>query len=153
MDRSTQHQPADLDAQAKLAQARGTAWRIAAWLLVALTVLNVGMIVLTLSRFGLAFMFSNGINLVLAWGLSRTKSWARTGTVIWEALGIGLAVAVAVQSGATSDLLVTALLQGGILLPVIGPPHKVKNAIGILLFVFGLGLTAYALLMQRVIIR
>ena len=36
-------------------------------------------------------------------------------TVIWEALGISLPLALAVQSGATSDLLVTVLLQGGIL--------------------------------------
>jgi hypothetical protein len=151
MNQPPQEQPNDI--QAQRTQARETAWRIAGGLLVALTLLNIGMVMLTLSRFGLGFALQNGVNLVLAWGLNRTKPWARYGTIVWEALGIGLAVAVAVQSGATSDLLVTALLQGGILLPVIGPPHKVKNAIGILLFAFGFFLAIYALFTQRVIIR
>jgi hypothetical protein len=133
--------------------ARQTAWSIAALLLIALTVVNVGMVMLTLARFSLAFMLSNGINVLLVWGLNRTKSWARYGTIAWELIGIGLALAVAVQTGATSDLFVTVLLQGGILVPLVGPPHKAKNAIGILLFVFGFSLTVYALLTQRVVVR
>lgn len=140
-------------AEAEAIASRESAWRVAAGLLIALILLNIGMVMLTLSRFGIAFALSNTINLALAWGLNRTKPWARYATIVWEALGIGLAVAVAVQSGATSDLLVTALLQGGILLPLVGPPHKVKNAIAIVLFVFGFTLTVYALLTQRVLVR
>lgn len=94
-----------------------------------------------------------GINSYSCLGLIQTKSWARIMTVIWEALGISLALALAVQSGATSDLLVTVLLQGGILLPLIGPPHKAKNVIGIVLFVFGLGITLVAFMAQRVVVR
>lgn len=153
MMHSTTPVPSEDDLIAAAVEAREAAWRVASGLLVTLVILNTGMVLLTLGRFGVAFFISNGINGVLAWGLNRTKPWARVATIVWEAIGIGLAVAVAIQSGATSDLLVTALLQGGILLPLIGPPHKAKSAIGILLFVFGFILAAYALLTQRVIVR
>jgi len=153
MHLSTQSQPEDRYAKAEALRARQVAWRTSAAMLIALTVLNTGMVIVTYSRFGTWFMVSNGINLILALGLIQTKSWARILTAIWEALGVLLALALAVQSGATSDLLVTVLLQGGILLPLIGPPHKAKNVIGVLLFVFGLGITMSAFLTQRVIVR
>ena len=139
--------------QAEALRARQVAWRTSAAMLIALTVLNTATVILTFSQFSTWFMVSNGINLILAMGLIQTKSWARILTAIWEALAILLALALAVQNGATSDLLVTGLLQGGILLPLIGPPHKAKNLISILLFVFGLGFTAIAFLTQRVIVR
>lgn len=153
MHPSTPSQSLDLYAQAQALRARQVAWRTSATMLIALTVLNAGMVIITYSRFGTWLMVSNGINLILALGLFQTKSWARILTVIWEALGILLALALAVQSGATSDLLVTGLLQGGILLPIVGPPHKVKNVIGILLFFLGLSITMLAFLTQRVVVR
>lgn len=153
MHLSTLSQPEDKCAQAKALRARQVTWRTSAVMLIALTALNAGMVIITVSRFSTWFMVSNGINLILALGLIQTRSWARILTVIWEALGILLALALAIQSGATSDLLVTGLLLGGILLPLIGPPHKAKNAIGILLFLFGLGITLSAFLTQRVIVR
>ena len=153
MHLSTQSQPEDQYAKAEALRARQVAWRTSAAMLIALTVLNAGMVIITYSRFGTWFMVSNGINLILALGLIQTKSWARILTVVWEALGILLAMVVAQQLGATNDLVVTALLLGGILLPLIGPPHKLKNLVGILLFVFGLGITVIALLTQRVIVR
>ena len=153
MHLSTQSQPEDKYAQALALLAKQVAWRTSAAMLIALIVLNVGMVIITVSRFGTWFAVSNGINLILALGLIQTRSWARIMTVIWEALGISLALALAVQSGATSDLLVTVLLQGGILLPLIGPPHKAKNVIGIVLFVFGLGITLVAFMAQRVVVR
>ena len=153
MHLSTQSQPEDKYAQALAVLAKQVAWRTSAAMLIALIVLNVGMVIITVSRFGTWFAVSNGINLILALGLIQTRSWARIMTVIWEALGISLALALAVQSGATSDLLVTVLLQGGILLPLIGPPHKAKNVIGIVLFVFGLGITLVAFMAQRVVVR
>ena len=149
----TQELPKDPLTQAEAVLARQIAWRTSAAMLIAFTVLNASMVILTFSPFSTGFMVQNGINLILAVSLIQTKSWARNLTVIWEALAILLAVALAVQNGATSDLLVTGLLQGGILLPMIGPPHKAKNLISILLFVFGLGITAMAFLTQRVIVR
>ena len=98
MHQSTQSQPEDKYAQALAALAKQVAWRTSAAMLIALMVLNVGMVIITASRFGTWFAVSNGINLILALGLIQTRSWARIMTVIWEALGILLALALAVQT-------------------------------------------------------
>lgn len=119
-------------------------------MLVALTVLNVAMVMLTRSLFSVAFMVSNGLNLLLAYGLYYGKSWARLLTVVRVLLGVALAVATAVTQGAFYDLAVTALLLGGIGLPLVGPPHRLKTVAGYALFTLGVISTVVALLSQLI---
>ena len=77
MHLSTQSQSEDKYAQALAVLAKQVAWRTSAAMLIALIVLNVGMVIITVSQFGTWF---TGVKMkstsILALGLIQTKSWA-----------------------------------------------------------------------------
>ncbi len=123
-----------------------SAWRTASNLLFALTVINVGAVMLTASTFSTLFMITTIVNITLALGLRQMQSWGRILTLARCLLGIALALALAVNQGAVLDAIVTALLLTGIGLPILGPPHKAKSLIGVGLFTLGGAATVVALL-------
>lgn len=127
-----------------------SAWRTASNLLLALTVINVGAVMLTASTFSTLFMVTTIVNIALALGLRQMQSWGRILTLARCLLGIALALALAVNQGAVLDAIVTTLLLAGIALPILGPPHKPKSLIGVGLFALGGAATVVALLSSLV---
>lgn len=125
---------------------RASAWRIAAGLLFALTVINIGAVMLTASTFSAMFMIATILNIALALALRAMQSWARILTLARCLLGIALAIALAVTEGAVNDAVVTTLLLAGIALPILGPPHRMKSLAGIAIFALGGIATVTALL-------
>lgn len=134
--------------EAEELSARQITWRIAAAMLIGLIGLNALAVILTLSPFTTLFFISNGLNLILAVALLGDKAWGRILTLIRAALGIVLALPLGPsgQRSAPFDLLVTALLLGGIFLTLIGPPHHLKTALGVTLFIIGVAGTILAVL-------
>lgn len=139
----------DLDTPA----VKESAWRMAAGMLLALTVINVGAVMLTASTFSTLFMITTFINVVLALALRQMQPWGRILTLARCLLGIALAVVIAATQGAYLDGLVTTLLLAGIALPILGPPHRVKSLIGVGLFVLGGAATVGALLSSLVAVN
>lgn len=127
-----------------------SAWRMASGMLLALTVINVGAVMLTASTFSTLFMITTIVNIALALALRQMQSWGRILTMARCLLGITLALAVAATQGAYLDGIVTTLLLAGIALPILGPPHKAKSLIGVGLFVLGGFATVIALLSSLV---
>ncbi|MCO5244819.1 MAG: hypothetical protein M9927_13500 [Anaerolineae bacterium] len=127
-----------------------SAWRMASNLLFALTIINVGAVMLTASTFSTLFMITTIVNIALALGLRQMQSWGRILTVARCLLGIALAVAVAATQGAYLDAVVTTLLLAGIALPILGPPRKAKSLVGAGLFTLGGVATVIALLSSLV---
>lgn len=121
-------------------------------MLIALTVLNVAMVILTGSLFSVWFMLSNGLNLLLAAGLLRGWPWTRYLTILRALLGVLLGL-VGVSQGAIIDFVITTLLLGGIGLPLIGRATRLKNALGFLLFALGAVGTLIALMTQLVVVK
>ena len=133
-------------------EARSSAWRLASWLLLALTGLNVAAVILTVSRFDIWFFITAILNVALALALRQMITLGRILTLVRCLLGIALALVIAVTQGAVLDAAVTFLLLAGIALPILGPPHRVKSLVGVGLFVLGCIATAGALLASLVVV-
>jgi hypothetical protein len=139
--------------EAEALRARQYAWRTSAAMLLALTVINAGLVILTRSRFDTYFVVTNGLNLILAAGLVSGASWARVLTILRAGLGILLALVTGFSQGVSADALVTLLLLGGIALPLIGAPRQVKSYAAIALFLLGLSTTLFAFFGQLVVVN
>ena len=129
---------------------RQAAWRTSSALLAALTMLNFVLVPVIDARIDNSFVLTNGINLLLAFGLWNLWAWARYLTLLRVLLGIGLAIVVAAQSGAVLDTMIGLLIMGSIGLPILGPPHRAKNALAAALFLLALVGTGLALLSELI---
>ncbi len=137
--------------QLQAIDARQTAWRLAAALLIGLITLNAVTVIYTRSPFSAWFVLVNSINLLLAVGLAQLRSWARYLTVLRALLGMLLAL-TGVAQGALIDFVITALLLTGIALPLIGRPRPVKNVVAAVLFAAGVFATMAAVISRLVVV-
>lgn len=137
-------------AELQAASARQKAWLVAAALLGGLILLNTLMVIYTRAPFSALFVVTNGINLLLIVGLLQMRSWARILTILRAALAVLLAL-VGISQSNIIDFGVTTFLFAGIALPLIGPPHAIKNIVAALLFMVGLFGTMAALVTQLVV--
>jgi hypothetical protein len=143
-------QSIDLFEQEAALAARQAAWRTSSALLAALTMLNFVLVPVIDARIDNSFVLTNGINLLLAFGLWKLWTWARYLTLLRVLLGIALALSVAAQSGAVLDTMIGVLIMGSIGLPILGPPHRAKNALAAALFLLALVGTGLALLSELI---
>jgi hypothetical protein len=137
-------------AELQAVSARQQAWFTAAALLGGLILLNTLMVIYTRGPFSALFVVANGANLILVVGLLQMRSWARFLTILRAALGIGLAL-VGMSQTNMIDLAVTIALFAGIALPLVGPPHIIKNIAAALLFAIGVFAAMAAVVTQLVI--